>query len=168
MSTAFASTALHRYSRGYAQRHYRDAGSSVEDYTEALKRRPAHFKALVNRGFSYDMLGKHTLAIKDFDSALKIQANSPHVLYNRGIAHFNVGDFHAALNDFSKAIEIEQENQGQASSDLYHNRSLCYRTMGTNEHSRPILFCVCSRMAHHVPTAFTDTEEWLAGHNSPD
>ena len=31
----------------------------MEDYTQALNLKPKHFKSLVNRGFSRDMMGQH-------------------------------------------------------------------------------------------------------------
>jgi Flp pilus assembly protein TadD len=42
------------HARGYAARKQGNFKGAVEEYTRALALSPTHFKALFNRGFSYD------------------------------------------------------------------------------------------------------------------
>lgn len=49
-----AKLADYYHARGYAARKQGNFKGAVEEYTRALSLSPAHFKALFNRGFSYD------------------------------------------------------------------------------------------------------------------
>jgi tetratricopeptide (TPR) repeat protein len=42
------------HARGYAARKQGNFAGAVEEYSRALSLTPSHFKALFNRGFSYD------------------------------------------------------------------------------------------------------------------
>ncbi len=44
----------------------------MREYTRALTHDPRHFRALFNRGFAYDKLGKLDLAIKDYSLAIEV------------------------------------------------------------------------------------------------
>lgn len=49
-----AKLADYYHARGYAARKQGNFAGAVEEYSRALSLTPNHFKALFNRGFSYD------------------------------------------------------------------------------------------------------------------
>lgn len=49
-----AKLADYYHARGYAARKQGNFAGAVEEYSRALSLTPSHFKALFNRGFSYD------------------------------------------------------------------------------------------------------------------
>ena len=74
---------------------------------------PRHFKALFNRGFSYDKLGEcekaiqvrrltltltltPTLTLQDYTRAIAIEPTNAFAYYNRGISHDRKGMYHEA------------------------------------------------------------------------
>lgn len=46
------------HARGYAARKQGNFAGAVEEYSRALSLTPNHFKALFNRGFSYDKVSR--------------------------------------------------------------------------------------------------------------
>jgi Flp pilus assembly protein TadD len=54
-----AKLADYYHARGYAARKQGNFAGAVEEYSRALSLTPSHFKALFNRGFSYDKVCSH-------------------------------------------------------------------------------------------------------------
>ena len=78
----------------------------------------------INRGISYDNLGKFKLALIDFNNAIRINPNYAMAYYNRGVAYNGLGKYKLAIDDFSSAIRINPDfalayyNRGNAKSYL--------------------------------------------------
>jgi tetratricopeptide (TPR) repeat protein len=45
---------------------------AIEDYTAALKLQPAHYKALHNRAFALDKVGRLEDAVADYTAAINV------------------------------------------------------------------------------------------------
>jgi TPR repeat len=96
--------------------------AAISCYSEALALDPQNFKALFNRGFSYDKAGDQEAAIKDYTAAIEVDPQNSFAFYNRGIAKDRKGDFQGAVADFTIAISLEAGN-----ADFYHNRGFSLR-----------------------------------------
>lgn len=57
------------HTEGFSARKQGDYDRAIDLYTQALKILPVHFKALFNRGFAFDKIGKFDLAIEDYSKA---------------------------------------------------------------------------------------------------
>jgi tetratricopeptide (TPR) repeat protein len=55
-------TADYYHARGFAHRKSGNFKAAIEDYSKAVELDPRHFKALFNRGFSYDKVGRGSSA----------------------------------------------------------------------------------------------------------
>ena len=60
-----AKLADYYHARGYAARKQGNFAGAVEEYSRALSLTPSHFKALFNRGFSYDKVRQRGLVSCD-------------------------------------------------------------------------------------------------------
>lgn len=98
--------------------------AAIACYNEALALDPENFKALFNRGFSWDKAGDHDAAIADYTAATQVDPQNSFAHYNRGIARDRKGDYKGAVADFTVAISLEPEN-----ADFYHNRGFSLRKM---------------------------------------
>ena len=50
----------------------------------AMKADPNHFKAIYNRAFSYDKIGKYEMSIADYTSAIQLDSKNANAYHNRG------------------------------------------------------------------------------------
>jgi tetratricopeptide (TPR) repeat protein len=100
----------------------KDFHGAIRCYSKALQLVPNHFKALFNRGFSYDKLERLDDAIQDYTAALAIDASNSYAYYNRGITRDRAQDYRGAIADFTTAISLEPDN-----ADFYHNRGFSLR-----------------------------------------
>ena len=60
------------HAKGYEARKRSDYETAIDYYTQALQILPTHFKALFNRGFACDKIGKFDMAIQDYSRAIEI------------------------------------------------------------------------------------------------
>lgn len=57
--------------------------AAITCYNEALALDPENFKALFNRGFSWDKAGDHEAAIADYTAATEVDPQNSFAYYNR-------------------------------------------------------------------------------------
>ena len=95
---------------------------AIDEYSKAIALDARHFKALFNRGFSYDKTGRYDLALDDYTAALDVEPGNSYAHYNRGITKDRKGDYVGAVTDFTTAINLEPGN-----ADFYHNRGFSLR-----------------------------------------
>lgn len=107
--------------------------AAIACYNKALALDPDNFKALFNRGFSWDKAGDHEAAITDYTAATEVDPQNSFAYYNRGIARDRKGEYKGAVADFTIAISLEPDN-----ADFYHNRGFSLRKM------------VCAALLLHV------------------
>ncbi len=82
--------------------------------------------ALYNkRGFYYEMLGQHDLAINDFSKAIELEPETANYYFNRGNVNSSHQKLKEALSDYNKAISISQDD-----ADFYVNRGLVEKKLG--------------------------------------
>lgn len=104
--------------------------AAIACYSEALAMDPQNFKALFNRGFSFDKAGDHDAAIRDYSAAIEVDPQNSFAFYNRGIAKDRKGDFQGAVADFTIAISLEPDN-----ADFFHNRGFSLRKQVCTSHT---------------------------------
>lgn len=80
-----AKLADYYHARGYAARKQGNFAGAVEEYSRALGLTPSHFKALFNRGFSYDKVRGRTGCWRLFQFRLPFQGVQ-HCLAQGGVA----------------------------------------------------------------------------------
>jgi tetratricopeptide (TPR) repeat protein len=73
------------YNAGYIYLVYlKDFPMAVKLFTEALKRDPAYYEAIYNRGLAYELMGNDANAREDYQRVLKIEVN-----YDKAIEALN-------------------------------------------------------------------------------
>src|SRR4051794_23753833 len=90
--------------RGVAKVTGGDYRSAIDDFTQALNRRPTLGEALKNRGIAWQMLGDFDRAVSDFTRALRLDGRSSTLLNARGSALFNKEEYDRAITDFDAAL----------------------------------------------------------------
>ena len=96
--------------RGDAYLSKGEYGRAIEDYSEAIRRKPDDAFALSNRGTAYLSKGDYDRAIEDFDQSLRVNPKSAEAFYNRGNAYFSKGEYDRAIEDYSKSFQLDPSN----------------------------------------------------------
>lgn len=68
------------------------------------------YKAYVNRGHIYFMIGDMESAITDFDKAIDLDNGNPIAFGNRGQAYLRLDKYEQALLDLEKALDLDPHN----------------------------------------------------------
>ena len=69
----------------------------MDDYAAALARDPRHFKALYNRAFCLDALGRREDALCDYEAALAVEPSNASAHHNRGVVLEKLGQLEDAV-----------------------------------------------------------------------
>ena len=90
------------------QRKYQ---SAVRHFTRAIKfgselSRKQLSRAYVNRGYTYQNIGKPKKAMADYNQAIKIDPGNAYAFNNRGLAFEKRGDRERAVADYRRALKI--------------------------------------------------------------
>jgi tetratricopeptide (TPR) repeat protein len=97
----------------YFERAYKFDDSNrqgaIEDYTQAIKLKPAFSEAYNNRGLRREESEDYKGAIKDYTEAIRINSNYPEAYNNRGDSRFALGDYKNAIEDYNQAIKIKPD-----------------------------------------------------------
>lgn len=105
MAASAQETPLESAERKLASDDWRGA---VADYTKAIEAAPEDARAYTGRGFAYQMLGGHELALKDLTKAIEIAADSA-LHASRAYSHLELGAPDAAIADCDRAIALALE-----------------------------------------------------------
>lgn len=124
--------ALHLLGYVFSQRELHD--SAIEFYNKAIKRDPAFYGALNNRGISHNHVGEYALAVKDFEAAIQIDPGNPDTYNNLANAFKALGKLNQAVDNYKKALAINPQH-AQALSSLENTSNL----MGDYGEGRPYL-----------------------------
>src|SRR5439155_272634 len=119
-----------------------DLEGAVADFTEALKLRPRHAGALLNRGVAQRRRGDLDAALADFGAALEADPNDVAARYDRGCLRVERGDLGGALaaaGRFPEAVErqrraveltAEGEQEGLRARLALYETGQAYRESG--------------------------------------
>jgi tetratricopeptide (TPR) repeat protein len=136
------------HNRGFCHRKQGNYGAAVADYSAALRCEPGHFKAVYNRAFSLDKLGRWATLTRLRRPKLKqfeflTSHNNPFGSY-LSLKHIlppcwandemnNLSDtmnprrddrFDEALSDYTRALEVQPGN-----ANVFHNRGNIYERL---------------------------------------
>jgi len=132
---------------------------ALEESSMAIKLKPTHIKAYVNRQNIYLVLGKDSLAMADAETLLKLEPSNSQAFYTKGFAYMRFDRPDSSLFWFNKSIEADPnadfvfnsrgtllfnkfEGYKEALADFtraielnpqgeyFYNRSNCYFRMG--------------------------------------
>ncbi len=122
------STAADYFKKGdYYYRNF-DYTPAVENFDKALKLDPGNINALLERGFSRNILKDYTGAISDFTEVLKLNPDHRWAYISRGSSRNKTGDYVLAIDDFNKALELDPTDQ-----EAYNNRGFSKKMSGDKE-----------------------------------
>jgi len=80
---------------------------ALEEASTAIKLKPTHIKAYVNRQNIYLVLGKDSLAMADAETLLKLEPSNSQAFYTKGFAYMRFDRGDSSLFWFNKSIEID-------------------------------------------------------------
>jgi tetratricopeptide (TPR) repeat protein len=73
------------------------------------------------RGYTYDRLDKHDLAIADYGRSIELKSDVADAYNNRGVAYAHRGEYDLAIADCNRAIELKPDYV-----EVYNNRGNAY------------------------------------------
>ena len=132
---------------------------ALDESSMAIKLKPTHIKAYVNRENIYLILGKDSLAMADAETLLKLEPSNSQAFYTKGFAYMRFDRADSSLFWFNKSIETDPnadfvlnsrgtllfnkfQRYNEAIADFtraiqlnpqgeyYYNRSNCYFRLG--------------------------------------
>ena len=80
---------------------------ALEESSMAIKLKPTHIKAYVNRQNIYLLLGKDSLAMADAETLLKLEPSNSQAFYTKGFAYMRFNREDSSLFWFNKSIETD-------------------------------------------------------------
>jgi len=84
----------------FVERH--EYGLAIEQYTQAIQRKPDWAEAYNNRGHAYYWKWEGAKAIRDFNRAIELRPDYPRAYGNRANAYLRKGRIGLALADFER------------------------------------------------------------------
>ena len=93
---------------------------AILDYSTSLRIQPGHFKAMHNRAYCYEQIGRLEDAINDYTTALHLRPSHISSLNARAKLYELCSMMTEALNDLTAVIEIQDEayTSGSGSVDV--------------------------------------------------
>lgn len=113
------------FERGSFLTAVEDFEGAVEAYGRGLALDPGFAPGFYNRGYAYNMLGKHRLAVAEYDRALALDPDDYQTHFNRALSHYFLGEHRKAVEGYGRAIAI---NPGDPQA--YYNRAMSYIELG--------------------------------------
>lgn len=83
-----------------------DPNAGLADFSEALRINPKSFRALSNRGATYNELEQYDRALEDLNQAVELKPDYAMAYRNRGDAYRGKGDREHAIADYRKALSL--------------------------------------------------------------
>jgi tetratricopeptide (TPR) repeat protein len=91
----------------YISRRDELLNKALEESSMAIKLKPTHIKAYVNRQNIYLVLGKDSLAMTDAETLLKLEPSNSQAFYTKGFAYMRFDREDSSLFWFNKSIEAD-------------------------------------------------------------
>ncbi|MDP1727967.1 MAG: tetratricopeptide repeat protein [Bacteroidota bacterium] len=104
----------------------RDYAGAIRDFSELIELNPTFPYTYRNRGFSYEALGKHSLALADLNKFIDKVQDDAFAYRTRGWIKYYSNDLTGALADFNMQIELDPK------SEAYYNRGSAKSQLGDN------------------------------------
>jgi len=102
-----ALTAEDWFERGFNALHRSDDGKeAARAFAKSIDLDPAHQRAYLNRGITYETVGNLEQAICDYSKVIEIAPQDAKVYYLRGLAHERLGMYVEAINDLKEAASM--------------------------------------------------------------
>ncbi|SES85997.1 DEAD/DEAH box helicase domain-containing protein [Methanococcoides vulcani] len=96
-----------------AGRDKKDHKKACDCFDKALQLEPDNSVALSNKGITYIMMGKHTLALQCFNRLLDLGYGKSHVVWkNKGTALRLLGDRTGAIEAYNEALRLKPDDAG--------------------------------------------------------
>jgi tetratricopeptide (TPR) repeat protein len=105
----------------------RDFNGAINDYTELISLNPTFPQTYRNRGYAYETLGKHTLALNDLNKFIEMVQDDAFAFETRGWIKYHLNNYSGALADFNMQIELDPTK-----SVAYYNRGSAKSELGDN------------------------------------
>ena len=83
-----------------------DHKAALSDFTKALEIFPNYVSAILNRGVTYESLGKPVEASADLEAGLKLRPNDPDTLFRLGNLRYLMNDFVGAVQDYNRVLAM--------------------------------------------------------------
>jgi tetratricopeptide (TPR) repeat protein len=116
-------------SRGWAYYRTGDYDKALQDFNEAIHRKPDFAYAFNNRGLVYYKEGNYDRAIEDFSQAILLKPDFAIAFDNRGLAYEAKGYTERAFQDFDQAAKLRPDDaeafylRGKLFADQAHYQS---------------------------------------------
>ena len=102
-----ALTAEDWFERGFQTLHTVDDGNgALRAFAKSIDLDPAHQRAYLNRGITYETVGNLQQAIYDYSKVIELAPGDAKVYYLRGLAHERFGMCLEAINDLKEAASM--------------------------------------------------------------
>jgi len=158
---------------------------ALEESSMAIKLKPTHIKAYVNRQNIYLVLGKDSLAMADAETLLKLEPSNSQAFYTKGFAYMRFDREDSSLFWFNKSIEVDPKadfvlnsrgtllfnkfkRYNEAINDFtraielnpkgeyFYNRSNCYFRMGDIVKAKSDAL-IASQKGYIIPDAYKNS-----------
>jgi tetratricopeptide (TPR) repeat protein len=83
-----------------------DHKAALRDFSKALEIFPDYLSAVLNRGVTYENLGKSQEATADLEAGLKLRPNDPDTLFRVGNLRYLMNDFVGAVADYNRVLAM--------------------------------------------------------------
>jgi serine/threonine protein kinase/Tfp pilus assembly protein PilF len=94
--------------RGLARQDQRDYAGAIEDFTQAIARRPGSAALLARRGELYLMADAPRSALRDFDAAIRLDSSNPDAYAGRGLARVTLSQYSGAVSDAAQSLRVAE------------------------------------------------------------
>jgi Tfp pilus assembly protein PilF len=114
------------YFRGLAYSAQGNYPRAIDDYNQAIEKKPDYALALDARGTALFNIGQYDKALEDYSEAIRIIPKNALSYANRGTVYSQKGNFEKAIADYSEAIKIYPKRAFSS----YCNRGMAYGKIG--------------------------------------
>lgn len=119
------STATDYFNRGKIFYNNADYVEAEEYFTKTIEMEPKNINALLQRGFTRNLLKNFEGALNDFSEVIKLNPEHQYAYISRGSALNKLGEYNKAIADFNKALELDPDDQ-----EAYNNRGFAKKMSG--------------------------------------
>lgn len=106
---------------GLMKSYLRKYEEGLSDFQKALSRNPKNEYALINRGYTFILLGQYENAIKDYELAIELNSYKAYSYSNLGLAKIKLGKENEGLQDINFALTLDKkQSYAYLNLGIYH------------------------------------------------